>query len=156
MHLWWSYFLSSQQGWITYHVIPGIKAKLITQVIIILTSNDMLRGPYWFRRNAAWSFAWRGDASTAPALCKIRSAGGKKKANLQSASFHAANLICGRWLGYLLSPASDVDRLMLVSQAADWFWSLCLFNSLHLFIPVWRCVWRQDMRLFWETADGKQ
>lgn len=150
MHLWWSYFLSSQQGWITYRVIPGIKAKLITQVIIILTSNDMLLGPYWFKRNAAWSFAWRqAMPSTAPALRKIRSAGGKKKANLQSALFHAANLICGQWLGYLLSPAWDVDRLMVVSQAADWFRSLGLFNTVFLFfIPVRRCVWRQNMRLF--------
>lgn len=61
---------------------------------------------------------------------------GKKKANLQSASFHAANLICGRWLGYLLSPASDVERLMAVSQAADWFWSLGLFNRVCLFLSL--------------------
>lgn len=60
----------------------------------------------------------------------------KKKANLQSASFHAANLICGRWLGYLLSPASDVDRLMVVSQAADWFGSLGLFNRVFLFLSL--------------------
>lgn len=61
---------------------------------------------------------------------------GKKKANLQSASFHAANRICGRWLGYLLSPASVVDRLMVVSQAADWFWSLGLFNRVFLFLSL--------------------
>lgn len=53
MHLWLSYFLLPQQGWITYHIIPGIKAKLITQVIIILTSNDMLWGSYWFSRDAS-------------------------------------------------------------------------------------------------------
>lgn len=52
MHLWLSYFLSSQLAWITYHVIPGIKAKLITQVIIIVMSNDILRGgPYWSSRD---------------------------------------------------------------------------------------------------------
>lgn len=77
-----------------------------------------------------------------------------KKANLQSASFHAANLICGRWLGYLLSPASDMDRLMLVSR-----WLVLKFGFVqqrrYVFIPVRRCVWRQDMWLFWETAERR-
>ncbi|KAG7468810.1 hypothetical protein JOB18_006230 [Solea senegalensis] len=35
--------INPTKGGITYHIIPGIKAKLITQVIIILMSNDMLR-----------------------------------------------------------------------------------------------------------------
>lgn len=78
MHLWLSYFLFPQQGWITYRVISGIKAKLITQVIIILMSNDMLRGPYWFRGDAS-----RGDGLelclTTAAASELSSESGKAK-----------------------------------------------------------------------------
>lgn len=147
MHLWLSYSLSSQQGWITYHVIPGIKAKLITQVIIMLRSNDVLRGPYRFSRRrssgeTAWSSALTtGAASVLSGKKKMRSAAERE---LPSA-VHARRRVIpvksnlrpviglSAFTRFLIT-SSNARRLTLLSPGADCIWSLVSFNSPLCFI----------------------